>query len=191
LTTAAGTGGRIAPEVFTLRTTCAILAAVAALAGGGPATAGALPDSGELDCKRAFLGECSYTDPASGLLFDWPVDWPARHLRLVTETGPAARARQRDALRWIAIEYLPDDASQPEVALFRVAVLRRSDWLLLSAQPAPADAVEVATGPDHVAVATVPPANPYPPGSRDAEIFEALLPSPAQISRMVNFPGRR
>ena len=114
-----------------------------------------------------------------------------RRLRLVTETGPQARARQRDAIRWLAIQYRPDDDAQPEAPLFRVAVLRRSDWLQLSARSMPVDGVEVATGRDHVAVATLQPANPYPPGSRDAEIFQALTPSFAEISRIVRFPGQR
>jgi hypothetical protein len=168
-----------------------MLAAVAALAGWEPAGAGVLPESGELVCERLALGACNFTDHASRLLFLWPADWPARRLKLVTETGPAARARQRDAIRWISIEYLPDDTTQPEASLFRVAVLRRSDWLMLASQPASADGVEVAASRVHVAVATVPPANPYPPGSRDADIFEALVPTYAEISRIVTLPARR
>jgi hypothetical protein len=33
--------------------------------------------------------------------------------------------------------------------------------------------------------------NPYPAGSRDAEIYEALAPDFAQISRIVLFPSPR
>jgi hypothetical protein len=164
---------------------------VAALAAGGPATANTLPDSGEFACERAALGGCDYTDPATELIFRWPVDWPVRRLKIVTQTGPQARARQRDATRWIAIEYWPDDDALPRVSLFSVAVLRRSDWLRLSGHPATADGVEVATGGDHVAIATVPPVNPYPAGSRDAEIYEALAPDFALISLIVRFPERR
>jgi hypothetical protein len=178
-------------EGWALRTTWATLAAVAALAGGGPAAANALPDSGEFACEGASPGACNYTDPDNGLILRWPVDWPLRRLRIVTETGPQARARQRDATRWIAIEYLPDDDALPRAPLLSVAVLRRSDWLRLSGHPATADGVEVATGGDHVAIATVPPVNPYPAGSRDAEIYEALAPDFAQISRIVDFPARR
>ena len=71
----------------------------------------------------------------------------------------------------------PDDEGQPEVLLVSIAVLRSSDWLVQSAQAGPTDGVEVATARDHVAVATVPIANPYPPGSRDADIFDALTPT--------------
>ena len=168
-----------------------MLTAVAALAGWEPVVADALPESGELVCESAALGACNYLDRATGLIFLWPNDWPGRRLTLVTETGPAARTRQRDAIRWISIEYFPDDTTQPEASLFRVAVLRRSDWLMLASQPASAVGVEVAAGGGLVAVATVPPANPYPPGSRDADIFDALMPSFAEISRIVSLPARR
>lgn len=168
----------------------ALLAVATALAAQSASASNPLPDSGELTCLRAYLHECTYTDPASGLVFTWPIDWPARRLKVVTETGPAARARQRDAIRWLSIEYVPDDAANIETSLFQLAVLRCSDWVTQSAQPAPPSSVEVATGVALVAVATVPPANPYPAGTRDADIFDALLPAPVDISRIVRFPSR-
>lgn len=174
-----------------MRKGLAVGIAAVALAGSELAAAGALPDSGELLCLSTVLGECDYIDRASGLLFRWPSDWPSRRLKLVTESGPAARARQRDAIRWIAIEYVPDDAALPEASLFRVAVLRRPDWLAQAAQSRPADGVEVAASSEHVAVASLPQANPYPPGSRDADIFDALTPSFAEISWIVRFPAQR
>lgn len=173
-----------------MRTKRAVLCIVAALSGWSTAAANPLPDGGEFACERAYLGECDYVDRASGLLFIWPTDWPVRRLRLDTVTGPAASARQSDALRWLAVEYLPDDAAQPEVSLFHVAVLRRADWVVQSSRASTmASGVEVATNRFYVAVASVPPANPYPPGSRDAEIFEALLPTYADISRIVRLPA--
>lgn len=159
--------------------------AIAALS----AAATDLPDSGEYACLRAALGECDFEDRATGLRMHWPIGWPARRLKIVTETGPSARARQRAAIRWIAVEYMPDDSGQPEASLVRIAVLRRADWLVLSAQPAPPAAVEVATGREHVAVASVQEANPYPPGSRDADIFDALTPGFEEISLLVRFPA--
>jgi len=171
-----------------LRTACLILIAVAVLARGSPVAADALPDSGELSCMGAAGGACNYTDRASGLQFHWPTDWPVRRLKLVTQTGQEARGRYRDAIRWIAVAYQPDDENQPEVPLVSIAVLRSSDWLVQSAQAGPTDGVEVATARDHVAVATVPIANPYPPGSRDAEIFDALTPTYAEVSRIVQLP---
>ena len=161
----------------------------AALTGWRTAAANPLPESGELLCERAYLGECNYSDDVSGLQFVWQSDWPVRRLKIYTSTGPAARARQRDALRWISLEYVPDDEGQAEVSLFRVAVLQRADWLAQSARPWPSTGVEVATNPVYVAVAFVQPVNPYPPGSRDADIFDALLPGFAQISRIVRFPS--
>lgn len=167
-----------------------MLAVAAALAAQSASASNPLPDSGELTCLRAYLDECTYTDPASGLVFSWPIDWPVGRLKIVTETGPAARARQRDAIRWLSIEYLPEDAANIETSLFQLTVLRRADWLTLSAQPAPPASVEVATGITLVAVATVPPANPYPADTRDADIFDALLQAPVDISRIVRFPSR-
>lgn len=168
-----------------MRTTRLILIATVVFAGGDPAVAEVLPDSGELACMGAASGACNYTDRASGLQFDWPIDWPVRRLKLVTQSGPEARARYRDAIRWIEIAYEPDDEGQPQVPLVSIAVLPRSDWLLQSAHAGHSDAVEVATTRDHVAVATLPIANPYPPGSRDAEIFDALMPTYAELSRIL------
>lgn len=85
---------------------------------------------------------------------------------------------------------LPDDAANIEASLLHVAVLRRTDWVTQFAQLAPPPGVEVATGATLVAMATVPPANPYSAGTRDADIFDALLPAPADISRIVRFPSR-
>jgi hypothetical protein len=168
-----------------------LLITATALAAFEPAPATDLPDSGELLCLRAAVGECDYVDQLTGLRLHWPTDWPVRRLKLVTETGPTARARQRAAIRWIAVEYVPDDTDQLQASLFRLAVIRRSDWFELSAQPVPAGGVEVASARDHVVVASLPPTNPYPPDSRDADIFDALTPGFAQISRLVSFPERR
>jgi hypothetical protein len=184
------TGATLSTTGAKLSTTGAmLLCLLAALIAWRTAAANPLPESGELLCERAYLGECNYSDDVSGLQFVWQSDWPVRRLKIHTSTGPAARARQRDALRWISLEYVPDDEGQAEVSLFRVAVLQRADWLAQSARPWPTAGVEVATNPIYVAVAFVPPANPYPPGSRDADIFDALLPGFAQISRIVRFPS--
>jgi len=99
-----------------LRTTWARLAVVAALAAGGPAMANTLPDSGEFASERAARGGCDYTDPATEPIFRWPIDWPVRRLKIVTQTGPQPRARQRAETRRIAIEYWPDDDALPRVS---------------------------------------------------------------------------
>jgi hypothetical protein len=167
----------------------AIACLLAAVVGSHTATAEPLPESGELLCSSAHLGNCDFTDNLSGLQLLWPRDWPSRRLKVDTVTGPAANSRQRDALRWISVEYLPDDAAQPEVSLVRVAVLRRQDWLAVARRPVPPAEVEVGTNHTYVAVATVLPQNPYPPGSLDAEIYDALVPSFAEVSRIVRFPS--
>jgi hypothetical protein len=146
-----------------------------------------LPASGELPCVNAHLGECDYYDPATNLLVVWQRDWPVRRLKLVTEAGPPAEARQQDATRWIALVYLPDDDAQPEAPLFQLAVLLRPDWIRQSMKSSLAAGVEVASDGRLVAIASVQDANPYPPGSRDADIFDALLPRIEEISRLVQF----
>jgi hypothetical protein len=147
-----------------------------------------LTSSGEMTCERAALGDCDFVDPATGLVFRWPSDWPVRRLKIVTESGPRANARQRGATRWIALQYMPDDPTQPEVALFSLAVLERDDWIVQSARTRVATSVEVATGVECVAVVSLPGGHPYAPETRDADIFEALLPTVEQVSRTVEFP---
>ena len=152
-----------------------------------------LPPGGELTCERAAIGACEFRDPASRLVFAWPNDWPGRRLKLLTETGPRARSRQPDALRWISVEYVPDDPTQPEVSLLQVSVLVRSDWIAQWARPAvtPPAGVEVATTANFVAVVWLSPGNPYPPDSRDADIWDALRPTAADVSYLVRFPTPR
>jgi hypothetical protein len=144
-----------------------------------------LPASGELSCERSALGACHFHDSLTGLSFEWPNDWPVRRLKLLTESGPPAHARQSGAIRWISVEYLPDDPAQPEASMFRLAVLRRGDWIAQSNRSRVVADVEVATGRDEVVVAAVHDSNPYPPDSRDADIFDALRPSLQDISRIV------
>ena len=164
------------------------VAMLAALAAAEARAARPLPASGELVCENnAHRGECDYYDPATNLLVIWQRDWPVRRLKLVTEAGPSAEARQQDATRWISLVYLPDDDAQPEASLFQVAVLPRSDWIRQSMKSSLAAGVEVATDRQLVAIASVETVNPYPPGSRDADIFDALQPRIEEISRLVQF----
>ena len=148
-----------------------------------------LPPSGEFTCERAAIGDCDFRDPTSRLEFAWPNDWPGRRLKLRTETGPRARAQRPGAVRWISVDYVPDDPTQPEASLLQVTVLERAEWIAQWTRTpaiAPAD-VEVATSPNHVAVAWVYAGNPYPPESRDADIWDALRPTAADVSRLVRF----
>jgi hypothetical protein len=144
-----------------------------------------LPASGEFSCVNVHLGDCDLDDVTTGMLFTWPRDWPTRRLNVVTESGPPANARQHDAVRWVAFQYLPDDPAEPAVLLFEVSVLRRTDWIVQSMTAQLPANIEVATGKDYVAVASRQAVNPYPPGTRDADIFDALQPSIAEISRIV------
>jgi len=163
------------------------VAMLVALAATEARAARPLPASGELACESPHRGECDYYDPATNLLVVWQRDWPVRRLKLVTEAGPAAEARQQDATRWISLVYQPDDDAQPEAPLFEVAVLPRSDWIRQSMNPSLAAGVEVATDRQLVAIASLQAVNPYPPGSRDADIFDALQPRIEEISRLVQF----
>ena len=149
-----------------------------------------LAASGEQSCQRGAVDTCRFADPTTGLRLAWPNDWPVRRLKLLTDSGPAAHARQTGAVRWISLEYVPDDPAQPEASVFHLAVLERRDWIAQSnASRSPRD-VEVATGRVHVAVAFVQTGNPYPLDSRDADIFDALRPTLAEISRIVWFDER-
>jgi hypothetical protein len=148
-----------------------------------------LPSGGELICDRAASGECDFSDPASRLVFAWPSDWPGRRLKLLTETGPRAWARRPGAVRWISVEYIPDDPAQPEVSLVHVTVFERAEWIAqwTRAEAIAPAGVEVATARNFVAVASVSVDNPYPADSRDADIWDALRPTAAEVSALVRF----
>ncbi len=163
------------------------VAMLVALAATEARAARPLPASGELACENPHLGECDYFDPATNLLVIWQRGWPVRRLKVVTEAGPSAEARQQDATRWISLVYLPDDDAQPEAPLFQVAVLLRSDWIRQSMKSSLAAGVEVATDRQLVAIASLQAVNPYPPDSHDADIFDALQPRIEEISRLVQF----
>jgi hypothetical protein len=166
--------------------------AVATVATVASAATELLPMSGEVFCERRGPTGCRYLDVETGLSIAWPSDWPVRRLKLLTESGPPANARHRDAVRWVSLEYVPDDPAQPEVSLLTVAVLKRADWIRQSAQARGSSntGIEVATGEDYVAVAVLARAHPYPPDSRDADIFQALTPRIEEVSRVVHLPSR-
>ena len=173
----------------TAGTILALAAAAPTLATLDAIAATPMPASGELSCQIAHLGECDFLDPATGLRWVWPRDWPAQRFMIITETGPPASAHQLDAIRWISLEYVPTDSAQPQVPLFDVAVLRRDNWIRQSATTWLATGTEVASSKaGRVAIATVPAVNPYPPGSRDADIYDALQPNMREISLIVQFP---
>jgi hypothetical protein len=155
-------------------------------------TAGAaevLPASGDLGCDDTQLGPCEFFDAATGLQLRLPHDWPMRRLRVSTVTGPSAGVRQPHAERWVVVEYLPEEPANPEASLFHAAVLPRTAWLEMSASTDPAPGVEVASSPSLAVVAEQAHANPYPPDSRDAQIYEALIPTLEEISLILTLPA--
>jgi hypothetical protein len=174
-------------HVILARVLTLVVAAVATVAS---AATELLPVSGEVFCERRGPTGCGYLDVETGLSIAWPSDWPVRRLKLLTESGPPANARHRDAVRWVSLEYVPDDPAQPEVSLLSVAVLKRADWIRQSTLAGARfmDEIEVATGKDYVVVAMLARAHPYPPDSRDADIFEALTPRIEEVSRVVRLP---
>lgn len=151
----------------------------------------ALPPSGELGCDDAGLETCEFFDPASGLRLRLPQDWPMRRLRVSTETGPSAGVRQRFAERWVVIDYVPEEPANPEASLFCAAVIPRAAWLRLSSSPEPAPGTEVASSPSLTVIAAQGSTNPYPPDSRDAQIYEALIPSLEEISLILTLRPAR
>lgn len=150
-----------------------------------------LPPSGELGCDDLRLDSCEFFDAVSGLRLRLPRDWPMRRLRVSTETGPSAGVRQRYAERWVVIDYVPEEPSNPEASLFHAAVMPRAAWLRLSAGPDPAPGIEVATSPSLAVVAAQGRTNPYPPDSRDAQIYEALIPTLEEISLILTLRPSR
>ena len=141
-----------------------------------------LPPSGELGCDDPRLDSCEFFDAVSGLRLRLPRDWPMRRLRVSTETGPSASIHQRFAERWVVIDYLPEEPANPEASLFQAAVLPRAAWLALSADANPAPGIEVAASRSLTVVAAQSRTNPYPPDTRDAQIYDALIPSLEEIS---------
>lgn len=147
-----------------------------------------LPEAGEASCERSDPGGCRFADERSGLQVRLPSDWPLRRVRVETVSGPSASARWQGAERLIAFEYLPEDPAHPQVVLFEAVVLPRSEWLRLSQLPAPPRGFEVAANRSRAVVAALPQGNPYPPGSRDAAIYEALVPALPEISLILALP---
>ena len=141
---AIATGGAAAPLLWSMMSSLVV---------STPASAETpLTTSGEMTCEGAVIGDCDLVDPTSGLVFRWPNDWPVRRLKIVTESGPRANARVRGAVRWIALQYIPDDPALPEIVLFSVAVLERDVWIDQSNRSRAAMGVEVATSATHVAI---------------------------------------
>ena len=155
------------------------------VAGAESAGADGLPVSGVLPCGDKGVEPCVYSDRESGLELRIPIDWPTRHLQVVTDSGPGANARQKAAQRWFAFEYVPVEPSYPQVALFELVVFSRADWYRIAVESAPLPGIEVAATRAHTFVAALSQANPYPPESRDGQIYAALLPNLESVSLIV------
>jgi hypothetical protein len=159
-----------------MRITTGLAGMAACICVATAAAARDLPESGALICPDRGAVPCIFFDLEQGFQLQIPVDWPVRRMDVLTETGPAANARETGATRWLSFNYLPEDPSYPQVALLTLAVFDRSDWYQRALEGEP-PGLEVAATASHTAVAAVPRANPYPLESRDAEIFSALVPS--------------
>jgi hypothetical protein len=69
--------------------------------------------------------------------------------------------------------------------LFELLILPRDDWHRIGLGRAAPPGIEVAATASHTVVASLTPSNPYPPDSRDGQIYAALRPSLESVSLIV------
>ena len=161
-----------------------VFATVAGMPVCGTGRADSLPARGDLACEDGRHAPCVYVDRALGLQFEPPIDWPMRRLRMTTEVDPRTR-RFGGAIRTIEVDYVPEDDASPPATLFRALVYELPVWCELSARLSFPSGYEIASSRTHAVVVTLAVPNPYPPESRDAQIFDALEPAPEQLSLML------
>jgi hypothetical protein len=113
-----------------------------------------------------------YDDQAAGFTLTFPPSWHDRY-DVDARSGPIAAAQWPLTGHAIAFIYKPVEPDQPQVALVTVLVYHHADWDRIAAgQDLPGTVV--AEQGDDVYVAAVAQANPFPPGSRDAQNFDAM-----------------
>jgi len=120
-----------------------------------------------------------YDHQAAGFTLTFPTSWHGRY-DVDARSGPIAAARWPLAMHAITFLYTPVEPDEPQTPLVTVLVYRRAGWNQIAPGPEPPGVVVAEQG-DDVYVAAVAESNPFPPGSRDGQNFDAMRLTAAQV----------
>jgi hypothetical protein len=122
-----------------------------------------------------------YVIPQAGIRLKPPASWDANLVRVVSRTGSDAAAIQPGADFSIAFDYKAEQPAHQDHALLDLHVLRRAAWeqVASGSQGAVIDSIG-----DWVYVAVVPSTNPYRAGLLDADQFELMRLTLADVREL-------
>lgn len=88
----------------------------------------------------------------------------------------------------LLFQYLPSDSTMRREALLVVAVYDSAAWRTVRAEDGPPPGDSVAARHGRVYVVALPQSNPFPGGTPDAAVFDALRLKPAEVASLVRLP---
>lgn len=115
-----------------------------------------------------------YLSSVAGFRFTPPPTWQADRYLVSEVTGPEAAARAPGALSIAEAQFQPSDFAQRPEVLLRIHVFPDSAWEKIRHDDGASFGGEIARARGRVYLAATPQANPYPRGSADAALFDAM-----------------
>lgn len=117
----------------------------------------------------------------AGVRFDPPPQWDLSLVRMETQGGSAADSVLPGAAYAVTFSYRAEQpAHRPEV-LLRLMVFEKDAWARIAAAPGPPAGAPIDSVDAWVFVASLPQSNPYREGLLDADQFEAMTLTLADV----------
>lgn len=127
-----------------------------------------------------------YVSTTTGFRFVPPPAWQADRYLVSEVTGADAQARAAGALSIAEVQFQPADFAQHPEVLLRIHVFPDSAWDKLEHEGGKSLGGELARARGRVYLAATPQSNPYPAGSADANLFDAMHLAVTDVKRWLS-----
>ena len=126
-----------------------------------------------------------YVSPTAGFDLTMPGAWTGRY-RAEEKTDTTAGARLA-----VEFKFVPDSGSAaPSLTLMTLRIFSKSAWNAVTQRSGAPLGSKLAERGDDVFVLSLPVANPYPPSSAEAPLYDQLIISIAQGGQQVHLTPR-
>ena len=120
-----------------------------------------------------------YVIPEAGVHFNPPLSWDPDRIQLVTRSGEAAASVLSGVDHAVSFEYKAEQPAHANSPLLNLYVLHRAEASRVSAKLP--DSVVIDSTSDWVFIARLPKDNPYRSGLLDADQFDAMRMTMADV----------
>jgi hypothetical protein len=124
-----------------------------------------------------------YVSPATGFRFAPPPSWQADRYLVTEISGPLAEKKQPGAFAVAEVQFQPADLGHRPEVLLRIRVFPDSAWAAMEDDAGASLGSILARARGRTYLVETPSATPYPPGSADAAVFDAMHLALADVKR--------